>query len=158
PISLRGRSVVVFYPSRATINRSEPVSDSGALAPSLVWPWWAVPSLLLQPRNLYASLAWEFLPARRDLGRRRCQLRPLLGTRQQGRAVPVRRRRRHQGGAAHRPTRVYRHGLAWLSARRPARADLRLPRPRSLRAGEGPPLQSEQGCSRPLRQGNGPHG
>ena len=48
------------------------------------------------------------------------------------------------------------HGLARLPARRPARPALRLPRPRSLRAGRRAPLQPQQGAARSLRQGHRP--
>ena len=79
------------------------------------------------------------------------QLRPLLRACHQGRAVPVRLRRtrptetqRIHAARAHRP------GLARLPARRAARPALRLPRPRPVRAGEGPSLQpATSSCSTP---------
>ena len=46
--------------------------------------------------NAFASLAGVSLSARGDVGRRRRQLRPLFGARDQGRAVPVRLRRRRK--------------------------------------------------------------
>ena len=52
-----------------------------------------------------------------------------------------------------RAARIHPRGLARLSARGPARPALRLSRARPLRAGERPPLQSEQAADRPLRQG-----
>ena len=55
---------------------------------------------------------------------------------------------------ARRAARVHGLQLARLPARRRARAALRLPRPRALRAGGGAPLQPRQAADRPLRQGD----
>ena len=73
------------------------------------------------------------VPARRDLGRRRRQLRALLRARDQRRALPVRLGRRGDGVADHSAARADRHGLARLPARRAAGPALRLPRPRPVR-------------------------
>ena len=91
------------------------------------------------------------LSARRDLGRARRQLRPVLGQRHQGRALPVRRGRQARD-RAHRAAGIHRRGLARLSARCAAGHGLRLPRARPLRAGGRPSLQSQQAAARSLRQ------
>ena len=72
----------------------------------------------LEPRAVRASLAGRSLSARRDLDRRRRQLRALLRARDEGRAVPVRLARRHGRVARIRAARADRHGLARLPARR----------------------------------------
>ena len=63
---------------------------------------------------------------------------------------------RHAGVAPHPADGIHRPGLARLPARRAARPALRLSRPRALRAGQGAPLQPQQGRARPLRQGDRP--
>ena len=54
------------------------------------------------------------------------------------------------GNRPHRSARAHRRGLARLSARPHAGSTLRLPRPRTLRARTGPPLQSGQAAARSL--------
>ncbi len=68
------------------------------------------------------------------------------------RAVPVRFARRGNGIADHPAARADRHGLARLSAGRPPRPALRLPRPRPVRAAARPSLQPEQGRDRSVRE------
>ena len=79
-------------------------------------------------------------------------LRTLFGARHQSRAVPIRRPRRARD-RTHRTARIHRRGLAWLSAGRAPGNDLRLSRARALRAGQGPPFQSEQAAARSIRKG-----
>ena len=91
-------------------------------------------------------------PLGRDLGRRRHELLAVL------------RARRAASSCACSTTtddetrieidRAHRAQLALLPARRRARAALRLPRPRPLRAARGPPLQPRQAPDRPLREGD----
>src|SRR5262245_20070360 len=73
------------------------------------------------------SLAGTILSAGSHLGRDRGEFRALLGTCEQGRAVPVRCRRCTQRDGAHRLTRADGPGLAWLFARREAGAAVRIP-------------------------------
>ena len=101
-----------------------------------------------------ATLRRPAPPARRDLGRAGRQFRAVLRQRDQGRALPVRRRRRTRD-RAHRAAGVHRRGLARLSARCAPGHDLRLSRPWPLRAGRRPSLQSEQAAARSLRQAAG---
>ena len=102
----------------------------------------------------HESLARLSRAARRDLGRRRHQLRHLLGARDGGGPLPVQpaggRTRIRQDPAA----RADRSDLARLSAGRPARPALRLPGARPVRARGGPPVQSGQAAPRPVRQGD----
>ncbi|MNZ29698.1 hypothetical protein D3C78_469520 [compost metagenome] len=68
--------------------------------------------------------------------------------------MPVRCQRRNRAGA-HRPARIHRRDLAWLPARCPPGAGLRLPGARPLRARRRAPLQPQQAADRPLRQATG---
>ena len=95
-------------------------------------------------------LARPALSARRDVGRRGRQLRPLLRARDRGRALPVRLARRRARVGPDPAARADRPGLARLPARRAARAALRLPRPRPLRAGRtGTASTRTSSCSIP---------
>ena len=69
-----------------------------------------------------ACLARYAVSARGDVGRRRRQLRDLLGARDPGRAVPVRLGRRRSRVADDSAARAHRHGLARLPAGRRSRA------------------------------------
>ena len=110
------------------------------------------PGLIEHGQSAQLGLARQALSPGRELGWLRGQLRPVLDPRDQGRALPVRRQRPARA-RAHRAARIYRRGLARLSARgRPGPA-LRLPRARALRAAPRPPLQPPQAPDRPLRPG-----
>ena len=98
-----------------------------------------------------ATLRRPAPPARRHLGRAGRQLRPVLGQRDKGRALPVRCRRRTRD-RAHRAAGIHRRSLARLPSRCAAGNDLRLSRSWSLRAGGRASLQSQQAPARPLRQ------
>ena len=84
------------------------------------------------------------------MGRLGHQLRHLLGSRDQGRAVPVRQPRQARDRPRHAAG-IHGRDLARLSARGAPRPALRLPRPRALRPGERPPLQPGKAADRPLR-------
>ena len=89
------------------------------------------------------------VPAGRDVGRRRHQLRAVLRARQRRRAVPVRRRGQRDpdpDDAAHRAQ------LALLPPRHRTGPALRLPRAGSVRAARGPPVQPVQAAARPVRE------
>ena len=73
-----------------------------------------------------------------------------------GRTVSLRFGRRDRRKPPDRLARAHRPGLARLPARRAPEPALRLSRPRAVRAGEGPSLQSQQDRPRPLRQGDRP--
>ncbi len=88
--------------------------------------------------------------ARGHLGRTGGELRPVLGPRHQGRALPVRPVRRNRT-RPHRAARIHRRGLARLPAGCPTGHRLRLPGARPVRAGRRPSLQPEQAAARPLR-------
>ncbi len=85
------------------------------------------------------------------MGRRGDELLDLLGDGRGRGALPLRRRRQR---GAHPPARAHRLPLALLPARRPARAALRLSRPRAVRPGARQALQRRQAADRPVREGD----
>ncbi|CAA9488039.1 MAG: GH13_11 / GH13 / GH13_13 / CBM48 / GH13_10, partial [uncultured Solirubrobacteraceae bacterium] len=97
------------------------------------------------------GLARAPVPVGRQLGRRGNQLLAVLRERHQRRALPVRRRRRRDAHPRHRADRLQ---LALLPARRQARAALRIPGRRPLRAAQRASLQPGQAPDRSLRQGD----
>ena len=96
-------------------------------------------------------MAGPSLPARRRLGRAGDELQPVLRARRGRDPLPVRRRGQRDAARGHRQPGPQ---LALLPARDRARAALRLPRARALRAQRGPPLQPQQAPHRSLRQGD----
>ena len=90
-----------------------------------------------------AHLARRAIPSRRELRRQRHQLLDLLRGRDEGRALPLRRRR--QGGA-HRAARADGVLLARLRARRRPRHALRLPSARAVGARRGASLPIRTSC------------
>ena len=82
-------------------------------------------------------MAGWVIAARRELRRPRRELRALLRARDAGGALPVRFAGRAERSAADHAAGEDRSGLARLSARRAARTNLRLPRPRTSRTARG---------------------
>ena len=100
--------------------------------------------------HIYAGLAGTGVSPRRHVRRRRHQLRGLLGGRQQDRVVPAARRRFRDGGGAERD-RCLRPPC--LSARGDARAAVRVPGARTVRAAARNPLQLGEAAARSVRAG-----
>ena len=90
------------------------------------------------------------LPARRDLGRPRDQLRGVFRARAPHPAVRV-RSDRPQGAGAPRPARMHRRDLARLPAQRASGHRVRVSRGRPVPAAARPPLQPDQAAARPIR-------
>ena len=104
-----------------------------------------------------ARLARPTLSPRSDLGRRRGELRSVLRERDRRRALPV-----QPPGGRHRvaqdpASRAHRPGVALLSARRAARAVLRLSRPRPVRSEQRTSLQSREAPHRSVRESDHRH-
>ena len=102
-------------------------------------------------------LARATLPARRDVGRSGRQLRPLLGTRHQGRAVPVRLRRRRQGSrsASPCPSTPTRSGTSTCPTSQPGQLyGYRVHGP--YEPAKGHRFNPNKLAARPLRQGHRP--
>ena len=96
------------------------------------------------------GLARRPVPARRHLGRRRHQLRPLLRERHRGGALPVRRRTATRSASSCERHRV---STGTATSRHPARPALRLPRARAVRARAGATASTRPSCcSTPTRR------
>ena len=102
------------------------------------------------------SLAGVALSARRDVGRRRRQLRAVLRTRDARRALPLRFARRGSRDADHSAAGADRHGLARIPARRPSGPAVRLSRSRPVCAARRAPVQSAQAADGSVREGRRP--
>src|SRR6266487_1401576 len=99
---------------------------------------------------VHGGLAGPALPAGRDLGRGRRELRAVFRARRRCRAVPV-RPERPPPDRAHCAARADRSGLALLPAGRTTGAALRLSRSGALRSAVRYALQSEKAAARSVR-------